>query len=266
MRRYLLLCALLAGAFVLSGCEKKDEGPFTRYFFSDYLIVRYVEGDLKLAEEYSPGYTQDAPVTFYACWDVTEQYISPDLSDPEKSDSPYPAENTEGFLALAARNGDEPAERKNVGISISTIYRDFSVLADDFVSVSLTCNEAWDEAHPAGSSLNDLVRIELSSAWPLLHSGESGSDRVTDPDAGAFSCRLSELPAEALRTVFLWKYFENHSRSENLCMRLTFEEAVPFSVEFMQPRRLTLTLTTADGRTKSASLDLVDPSQRDKRF
>lgn len=257
--------AFLAGAFVLSGCEKKDEGPSTRYFFSDYLIVRYVEGDLKLAEEYSPGYTQDAPVTFYACWDVTEQYLSPDLSDPEKSDSPYPAENTEGFLALAGRNGDEPAERKNVGVSISTIYRDFSVLADDFVSVSLTCNEAWDEAHPAGSSLNDLVRIELRSAWPLLHSEESGA--VTDPEtAGTFSCRLSELPAEALRTIFLWKPFVNHSRSENLCMRLTFEEAVPFTVEFMQPRRLTLTLTTADGRTKSASLDLVDPSQRDKRF
>ncbi|MDE5707507.1 MAG: hypothetical protein K2H69_05010 [Alistipes sp.] len=245
MKHYLLY-AFLAGAFLLSGCEK-DHDESCGIFRSDYLIVRYVEGDMVLEEASA---SKHDPIVLYVSWDATKQYLSPDLSDPSRSRHPYAPENTDGFLAIAARNGDVRTDGKYGGAPIAAIYNHYVALADNFASIRLTCDEAWDESHPAGTPLDDLVRIEMSSYYP------EEAQPVRE-----YACPLSELPEDALRIIDLDKHFDNIG-SGKYCMRLTFDRAVSFA----GTRKLTLTLTTADGRTKSASLDLVDPSQRDRRF
>lgn len=238
MKRYFSFYILLSMLFSLSGCEK-DHVESSGIFRSDYLIVRYVEGDMVLEEASA---SKRDPIVLYVSWDATKQYLSPDLSDPSRSSHPYAPENTDGFLAIAARNGDVQTDGKYGGAPIAAIYNHFVALADNFASIHLTCDEAWDESHPAGTPLDDLVRIEMSSYYP------EEAQQVRE-----YACPLSELPEDALRIIDLDKHFDNIG-SGKYCMRMTFDQVFSFT----GTRKLTLTLTTADGRAKSASIDVYD--------
>lgn len=238
MKRYLSLYILLGVLFLFCGCEKDSVGN-SEVFRSDYLIVRYVEGDMVLEEASA---SKRDPIVLYVSWDATKQYLSPDLSDPSRSSHPYAPENTDGFLAIAARNGDVRTDGKYGGAPIAAIYNHFVALADNFASIHLTSDVAWDESHPAGTPLDDLVQIEMSSYYP------EEAQHVRD-----YACPLSELPEDALRIIDLAKHFD-YIGSGKYCMRLTFDRAFSFT----GTRWLTLTLTTADGRAKSAAIDVYD--------
>lgn len=247
MKHYLLLCALLVGAFLLSGCEKEEREGNYKAFSSDYCIVHYVDGDLEVRQDsdYFKQLAQDAPVpvALFVSWTVTKDYLAPELSDPERSDHPYEPANTEEFLSIAARNSDVPSFEKCHwgGAPIHVVYGEIA-LSDNFTSLHLTCDTAWDESHPAGAPLDDLVTVEF----------ESYAGKIADPNNWhdlRRSYRLSELPSDAMRMVALYSHSDNYPYYERPCLCVFFDEAV----DFPGSRKLTLTLAAADGRTWSAS-------------
>lgn len=46
-----------------------------------------------------------------------------------------------------------------------------SAIVDKIVSVVITSDKDWDETHPAGSSLNDIVKVRFASHYPFISSG-----------------------------------------------------------------------------------------------
>ena len=48
-------------------------------------------------------------------------------------------------------------------------------VATEFTAIDVTCDRAFDAAHPAGSSLADLVTLAGASAYPYLQSGYKAS-------------------------------------------------------------------------------------------
>ncbi|MDE5707788.1 MAG: hypothetical protein K2H69_06510, partial [Alistipes sp.] len=247
MKHYLLY-AFLTGAFLLSGCEKEERVGNYKGFASDYSIVHYVDGDLEVRQDsyYLGQLVQDAPVpvALFVSWTVTKDYLAPELSDPERSDHPCEPANTEEFRAIAARNGDVPSFEKCHwgGAPIYMIYDAGNALSDNFTSLHLTCDTAWDESHPAGAPLDDLVTVEF----------ESYADKIAEPNNWhdfRRSYRLSELPSDAMRMVALYSHSDNYPYDERPCLCVIFDEAV----DFPGSRKLTLTLAAADGRTWSAS-------------
>lgn len=72
------------------------------------------------------------------------------------------------FLEIAERNGDRSYNR------YETIYQysSRSCYIDNFKEVHIKCtNAAWDNLHPAGSSLDDLFEIEYSSYGEYVRKG-----------------------------------------------------------------------------------------------
>lgn len=69
-------------------------------------------------------------------------------------------ENAERFLDIAHRNGDRSYNRYENFYK----YGNRSCCANNYREVRVKClNAAWDQSHPAGSSLDDLFAIEYSS-------------------------------------------------------------------------------------------------------
>ena len=46
-----------------------------------------------------------------------------------------------------------------------------SALIDEIVSIVITSDVDWDETHPSGTSLNDIVRVAFASHYPYIQSG-----------------------------------------------------------------------------------------------
>lgn len=61
--------------------------------------------------------------------------------------------------------------RKRISIS-DTICQNRATLAD-VSSINVRCDAAWDYNHPAGSSLNDIIRFSCYSLYPYICSGYS---------------------------------------------------------------------------------------------
>lgn len=248
MKHYLLY-AILVGVFVLSGCEK-DSKDGCKFSYTDYSIAVYASGDPFLLQE---AYFEPVPdqgiqtlKALYVYWNVTEYYLAPGLSH-----RPQTPAQTEEFLSIAARNGDVPTSRKAMWMAGP---ESCTALSDNFTSLHLTCDTAWDESHPAGAPLDDLVTVYF----------DSYEGRIADPGCRDYrrSYRLSELPSDALRMVGLCSWNDNYVATLHPSLCLAFDK----SVSFPGACKLTLTLTTADGRTKSASIDLDAPSPRNKRI
>lgn len=93
------------------------------------------------------------------------------------------------FRELAERKGDTGYDRWVEKIFLQ------SALADDLCAVHAVCpRAAWDEAHPAGSSLDDVVFLAFRTHAPYVRSGYSEGDGMVAP---VVRKRLSELtPAD----------------------------------------------------------------------
>lgn len=53
------------------------------------------------------------------------------------------------------------------------ITSEHACCAYDFASISFVCTKVWDEAHPAGKPLDDIVRMDAWSYYPYVRSGYS---------------------------------------------------------------------------------------------
>ncbi len=104
--------------------------------------------------------TIDSPYGFYAIFDEGYQYASQGQTGSERAT----------FDALSAKHGDI-GYHQDISASSSCPSRPHTFLGHDFASITVTSDADFDEAHPAGTLLNDLVQYMTYSPYPFIQSG-----------------------------------------------------------------------------------------------
>lgn len=79
------------------------------------------------------------------------------------------------FDKICHENGDFTYSRK-----VRLLYgmTDVRAYTPDIVSIDVYCEDDFDSAHPAGSSLNDCITFEYNSAKSFIESGYPNADAV----------------------------------------------------------------------------------------
>lgn len=71
------------------------------------------------------------------------------------------------FNAMAAENGDEGFEW-DIMYDSNGKYFHYSALTEPLPTIEMTCNADFDSAHPAGTSLMDVVKVQIYSFAQFL--------------------------------------------------------------------------------------------------
>lgn len=160
----------LASALLLltvSACKDENSGFTDKVLMKSY-VPMYVDNALKVYPYNSKIY-ENGKIGLLFCRiheesDILEGqgriYWAPELGST--------GEEAERFLKIAERNGDRNYNR----------YEDIdnwcnrTACADNFKSMQVKClNGSWDEKHPAGSSLNDIITIKYYSVADFIKKG-----------------------------------------------------------------------------------------------
>lgn len=212
MKRFLFVIFVALVSF--SGCSekensKKDTGMYMLY--KEYLIDSYIAADGLLFAQ-----NQNSPIVKLA------------LTGPEYGIAS--AEETERmeFRELAARHGDEL--RREISVEFCYKVGDYKCCAQDFVSVDVRSDTAWDDTHPAGSSLGDLCYLIAYSYAPFIDNDYVGSCCTY------LRKKLCELTPDDLRML------------EPGNLSLYFEKRPDHS----EPQIITITFKTTDGAVVTA--------------
>ena len=158
----------LSAAFValvsFSGCSEnnnnnnnEDTGMYMLY--KDYLIDSYVAADRLL-------FGQDRNSS------VVKLY----LTGPEYAVTSTDEAVLTKFRELAAQHGDE--FRREIGVEFCYELGDYKCCVQDFVAVDVRSDTAWDDAHPAGSSLNDVCYLIAYSYASYIDNNYKGEQRT----------------------------------------------------------------------------------------
>ena len=170
------------------------------------------------------------------------EWISPE-SDPQE------------FERLAIRNGD-------VGYNRWLEFWEYpSAFADNFQTMHITSNADWDEAHPAGTSLDDVLQVRINSSSDFVHDGydmgEYKYEFLQNYDyLKTIEKRPSELTAADMKMVY---YSLTDFSSQTKSPVIVFTSAPTLEKE----HTLTLRWTTVEGDVKTASITCtpeVDPA------
>lgn len=86
-----------------------------------------------------------------------------------------------------------------IGVPIDRSLSDYFCLADDIVSVEFFTAETWDDEHPAGSSINDLIAGYIPAKYGYIQSGYSDESLLERQDR-----LLSELTADDWRCLSIF--------------------------------------------------------------
>lgn len=88
------------------------------------------------------------------------------------------SENPEKFLELAERNGDRTYNREESDV----IHNYRGCFADNFKAIHLVClNKDWDAAHPAGTLLDDITKVTVTTFGDYIRNGYTGDrERVVE--------------------------------------------------------------------------------------
>lgn len=218
------LILLLFSLLTLNSCNK-HEGPELR--FCENYIQNYCQGDLVLlsrSPDRPPQIPADPQTPIRNFWiELTDcEWISPE-SDPQE------------FERLAIRNGD-------VGYNRWLEFWEYpSAFADNFQTMHITSDADWDEEHPAGKPLDDLFRVSVRS-W-----------KQRDEYGAPLLCRerMDRIGPEHLQMIPFNP--KNPWDGRKNLRPIEIEPLAEPASE--QHHRLTLTMTTTDGRTKSTSID-----------
>lgn len=152
------LCIVLLLVIATTGCEKEEPG-----FYPKHLIRSYSEGEYELIYH-------DLYMEVKLKGAGRRDYDSPDAVQPAD----------ERYLELARRNGDTCFYQ----LTYPLWYMNRGALADNFRSLSIVSNADWDEAHPAGTPLDDLFEVGLAVYGPFIRNGYT---YVEEPSYG-LSC------------------------------------------------------------------------------
>lgn len=230
MKRNIFFLAILS--FLLFSCKNEEERAphphFVQYFIGEYRGGTYrmfALEDKKSGNVTGIGIGLENVVLYQTPeWDCSQ--------------------NTEEFVKIAARNGDGGY---NDWVSPDS-YVMRKVFADNFLSVHLTSDRDWDDGHPAGTCLDNLVLWGVSTYSEFIRSGyQDYTDTYTAEDGVLFyGVVLSDVQPRHLEMIS----DENGSFTSP---RIWFLSAP--AVE--GPHTLTLTITTTEGKVQTPSVTCI---------
>lgn len=154
-----LFYLLAACAAFLAGCEDEKELPDATMVYKEYLIDAYIAPErLHIWDPRSGELWLTMTGPEYAVWSTGAAY--------------------EEFLRLASLHGGRIDREIEVDPFLYSSYGKggFACYTESFASVEITCDQAVDEAHPAGSSLNDLCFFGCYTYAPFIRSGNTGHE------------------------------------------------------------------------------------------
>lgn len=180
------LSVFAVAAVLLSGCPTVPPRGFSATVFSSHFIPAY-----RHISNIGFGVDSNA-ITIIASEQLDEVNIFSKGEDKILFDS------------LAARYGD-------LGYDAELTYHDNGyegakharyfynyAMTENISSIEVTSLNAWDDAHPYGKSLNDIIYVRAVTPIPFITSGYSADvPRLTE-----FSKRLSEMSPEDFRLTF----------------------------------------------------------------
>lgn len=100
------------------------------------------------------------------------------------------------FDRICHENGDFTYSRK---VRLMYGMPGINAYTPDIVSIDVCCEDDFDSSHPAGSSLNDYIKIKYRSAWSYIAAGYTGPDPY--PELRVKTRQLSEITPEDLRIL-----------------------------------------------------------------
>ena len=209
-----LVFSIAAACIICTSCSKQEESrPCVQHY-----IPTYVKGEYVL----SPLYANKG--------------ISLSLNNVKLLSSPdkYPGIKAEEYLSIAERNGDMSYNRP------ADYDWDFRMAyADNFRSLHLTSDTDWDETHPAGTPLDDLIRIEASSYAAYILNGYQGDEK------NIIAKRLDQIAPDELQVVHFHGFYTNPDF-------YFLTDPVTHG-----PHTLTLTITTTDGKVHTPTVTCI---------
>ena len=205
----LLLC------FLVMGCKNGtlDGATFTNHFVQGYCIADHIE---------KIGLYRYATRAFYVTFGGELVYDGKRNSDdPDK------------FHELAQKYGDISYNRRVVP------FRN-NALANELTGISVVSDSDYDESHPAGTQLDDIIYFNGESFYSFVSSGYRGQESTF------FDKPLNELLAEDMKLLDI----------DDMWFRFSTPPTAS------QEHNITLTITDADGNTFTATkfIGFDDPS------
>ena len=100
------------------------------------------------------------------------------------------------FDRICHENGDFTYSRK---VRLMYGMPGINAYTPDIVSIDVCCEDDFDSSHPAGSSLNDYIKIKYRSVWSYIAAGYTGPDPY--PELCVKTRQLSEITPEDLRIL-----------------------------------------------------------------
>lgn len=163
------------------------------------------------------------------------------------------------YYELCAKYGDTSYNRK-IEIDNNLVIRSFFI--NDFIDVEVTSDKDFDAEHPAGTSLNDVIRFVSVSPWPYIKS------RYTD----TFDWNNTSLQSDYIQTIHNMYMDETHHPIDVPLSEVTVDDMTLLGFgdgEYIcslffttgptdnKQHTFTVTITEADGNTMSATCDFT---------
>lgn len=245
-----IICLLLIIP-LCCGCNEPDRS-FSPPSFRQCFIEIYYSGELELPI-LQTGYfgTQPTvpPQNLQTGFVVTPNYshnnMCDSFSDPEE------------FLRLATRNDDTSF---NQWVPDHLCLRT-PAFANNFRELHVVSNADWDEEHPAGSLLDDILLVRLYSYANFIHEGYPGKNDDTFLSKRKYLSvikkLMSDLTPADMEMIYCCEV--NDFSIDTLYPVIVFTSAPTLEKE----HTLTLRWTTVEGDVKTASVTCtpqVDPA------
>lgn len=227
----LLLCPLL-----ISGCNKDKNIPRGKGIFTQSYIHYYISGQFGIR-----------PIKDE--WEVSLDGEIDKLPCPELAE--YELEKIR-YREIAERNGD---------LSFNGTCRDDpdvnNCAADNYNSISIVSNIAWDAAHPAGMPLDEIAIVQYLSYDPFIKNGyENILEFYIDVD-GTKKWYATDAPNIEKYVTALTESDMRMVKDNRFRFWFTTPPADP-TVE----HTLTVTLTTTEGKVYTATGTGIPPVKK----
>ena len=245
MRRILYF---LMAVFLFS-CEKDKIGTGVYYYAENY-INRYYDGGVALKMLEGHHYGNREPMILQ-----TGFVIAPS-GGLEYGPWYFDSYAKEQFLKIAERNGDTSFNRK-----VFNGERLGEAFADNFHELHIVSDADWDEEHPAGTLLDDILSVRMYSFAEFIRNGYHDLARNKSEPLGDYRSlqiiqkRVSELTSDDMEII---AYSISDMTLQTKSPVIVFTSAPTLEKE----HTLTLRWTTVEGDVKTASVTCtpeVDP-------
>ena len=226
MKRWIYIIGGVLMTSIVGGCnvggnEWSAYGPYED-FVSPSFVLQY--GDLEKIsinqdpDDYYGKKTKTYPVNFTTKW-----FLNKSIEDPQQ------------FYTLCKKHNDETYNHK-VRLYKASPTKNNPRCSFDFTSLEIRSSADWDEAHPAGTSLGDIVRFYSNTPWLYIQSGytQKSSDGSEYYQIDKLVSELTPddmtlLPADGFQLQFT--ALPTLSQQHTLFVRLTADDGTVFEAQ-----------------------------------